>query len=119
VVKSKKAAGLPRPPQHLAPATRKWWSSVVAEFELQPHHLRLLTLACQAWDRGEQARAELEKLRTLVYVDEHKSWRPLPQVAIERDARIAFARLLRELGLDLAAPDDSRIPRQTFGRSAR
>jgi len=43
-------------PAHLAPETAAWWSHVHAEFSLEPHHSRLLTLACEAWDRCGQAR---------------------------------------------------------------
>ncbi len=50
----------PQTPAHLRPATREWFRSVVADFELQPHHVRLLTLAAEAWDRGQQAREILE-----------------------------------------------------------
>ena len=44
------------PPAHLNADTGHWWASVMAEYALEPHHVRLLTLACQAWDRGELAR---------------------------------------------------------------
>jgi hypothetical protein len=43
-------------PKHLQPATRQWFASVVEDYELEPHHVRLLTLAAEAWDRGVQAR---------------------------------------------------------------
>ena len=46
----------PKPPRHLRPATRRWFTGVVEMFELEDHHVRLLTLAAQAWDRCEQAR---------------------------------------------------------------
>jgi hypothetical protein len=51
----------PRPPQHLQPATRSWWASVARDYQLEPHHYRLLTLAAQSWDRGEQARELLAR----------------------------------------------------------
>ena len=50
------AKNVPTPPDYLQPATRDWFKSVVADFELDQHHVRLLTLACEAWDRGQQAR---------------------------------------------------------------
>lgn len=38
------------PPAHLAPETAGWWKAVLQEFVLEPHHMRLLRLACEAWD---------------------------------------------------------------------
>ncbi|TMB95017.1 MAG: hypothetical protein E6J42_11015 [Chloroflexi bacterium] len=95
-------------PQYLRPETRRWWRQVVAEYDLEPHHLRLLTLAAEVWDRYQAARATLDELG-LTY--EYKG-RPhaRPEVAIERDSRLAFARLLRELALDVEAPAESRPP---------
>jgi len=98
-----------RAPQHLQPATRRWWSSVVADFELEDHHIRLLTLAAESWDRCQQAREAIAE-HGLTYVDGHGSPRARPEVGIERDSRIAFARLLRELGLDVQPPAESRSP---------
>ena len=31
-------------PPHLAPQTRKWFTSVVTTYHLEPHHLRLCSL---------------------------------------------------------------------------
>ena len=97
-----------RPPKHLRPATRKWFRSVIDEYDLEPHHIRLLTLAAESWDRGEQARQALET--GLTFLDRFGQPHARPEVAIERDSRIAFARLLRELDLDIPGPDDSRPP---------
>jgi P27 family predicted phage terminase small subunit len=98
---------LPTPPKHLRAATRRWWSEIVAEYALEPHHLRLLTLAGEAWDRAQQARGALAR-HGLTYTDRHKAPRPRPEVSIERDSRIAFARMVRELGLDRAPAGESR-----------
>ncbi len=111
----KPAAG--RAPAHLEPATKTWWLSVVATFYLEPHHVRLLTLPGQAWDRGEQARLAL-KLNGLTYLDRAGLPRARPEVAIERDSRLAFARLIRELGLDVDAPEAPRAATIAGGRHA-
>ena len=68
-------------------------------FELAPHHVHLLTLACDALDRGSQAREALST-NGITYIDARGFPKARPEVAIERDARVAFARLLRELDLD-------------------
>jgi len=52
----------------------------------------------------------------LTVTDRHGQVRPHPAVAIERDSRVAFVRVLRELGLSDEA-NDSRPPRLT-GRYA-
>ena len=86
------------PPDHLSPAMREWWNAVVAEHDLDRHRLHLLEAACGAWDRMEQAR-EAVAVHGLTYLSKDGDPRPRPEVAIERDARIAFARLLRDLDL--------------------
>ena len=40
----------PKPPRHLKAPTKRWWKSVVDGYSLEPHHVRLLTLAAEAWD---------------------------------------------------------------------
>ncbi|MEN1679252.1 MAG: P27 family phage terminase small subunit [Planctomycetota bacterium] len=97
----------PEPPEHLQPATAAWWRDVLAEFELEAHHLRLLRLACEAWDRAQQARLVLAE-EGLIFTDRFGQPRSRPEVAIERDSRTAFARLLRELQLDCAEPEPVR-----------
>jgi phage terminase small subunit len=96
-----------RAPSHLRAATRRWWETVVTEYELEAHHVRLLTLAGETWDRGEQARNGIAE-HGLTYTDRFGSPKPRPEVAIERDAKIVFARLLRELALDVDPPAESR-----------
>lgn len=82
---------------------------MLRDYELEPHHVRLLTLAGEAWDRGQQARAVIDDLG-MTFEDRFKQPKPRPEIAIERDSRIAFARLVRELGLDVAPPEESRAP---------
>ena len=106
-----------RPPQHLALDTRKWWSSVVKDYRLEAHHIRLLTLAGEAWDRCNQARKAIDE-HGLTFTDRFACPKARPEAAIERDSRIAFARLLRELDLDVEmSPEASRPPQlQRYGR---
>ncbi len=96
-------------PVHLRAATRKWFADVLDDFELDEHHIRLLTLAAESWDRGEMARESIAE-HGMTFVDRFGSPRARPEVAIERDSRIAFARLLRELDLDVDLPADTRPP---------
>ncbi len=93
-------------PAHLREQTRAWWESVVVGFVLEEHHVRLLTLAGEAWDRCEQAREALAE-HGLTFDDRFGQPRARPEVAIERDARTGFARLLRELALDVSSPNEA------------
>jgi P27 family predicted phage terminase small subunit len=104
----------PSPPDHLSLAMQTWWRTVVDDYNLDQHHLHLLEAACGAWDRMVQARAEIDA-HGLVFRDKHGDPRTRPEVAIERDARISFARLIRELDLDVS----SEPPRPPGLRSNR
>lgn len=103
--------GSPRPPAHLEPATRKWWKSVTDDYELADHHVRLLTLAGESWDRAQQAREALAEHGT-TYTDRFGQPRARPEVAIQRDATIAFARLIREIDLEGDVAPPPRPPRR-------
>jgi P27 family predicted phage terminase small subunit len=96
-------------PIYLTPATRRWWETIAAEYELEPHHLKLLTAAAESWDRAQEARKILAA-EGLCTTDRFGQRRAHPAAGIERDAKGLFARLLRELGLDVSTPD-SRPPR--------
>ena len=92
----------PPAPQHLTTTTRGWWRSVVREYDLDDHHLMLLQAAAEAFDRLNQAREILA--REGLTVKSRQGIKPHPCIAIERDCRIGFARLIRELDLDLDEP---------------
>ena len=98
-----------RAPAHLSAGMRKWYASTEASYELDQHHRLLLQAAAEAWDRMADARAVLAK-RGTTFDDRWGCPHPRPEIAIERDARVAFCRCLRELALDVSAPDEPRPP---------
>ena len=85
-------ATTPRPPAHLSKSSAAWWRQVVKEFDLEPHHLKLLQAACEAWDRMCQARDAIST-QGLTIRDGNGIPKAHPAVPIERDSRLAFARL--------------------------
>ncbi len=105
------------PLAHLSDDMKRFYRRTVRAFQLAGHHKRLLVCAAESHDRMTQARALLVR-EGITTVDRHGQVRPHPAVAIERDSRIGFARLLRELGLadeaDTARPP--ALPRRYAGR---
>ena len=85
-------------PSHLSREATEWFESCARNYELGPHHVKLLTLACEAWDRAVQARQRIEADGAF-FENRFGEPRVHPAVAVERDCRIGFARLVRELGL--------------------
>src|ERR1039457_2929533 len=101
---------IPSAPGHLRIETQAWWKQVVHGYFLEGHHLKLLTLAAEDWDRGQEAR---EHVATdgAYQRDRFGSVKAHPAVGVERDSRRAFARLIRELDLDAEpGPGPSRPP---------
>lgn len=99
---------LPAAPRHLGTVSRRLWRSVVAEYELAPHHLALLERACEALDRIREAQAAIAA--DGAYIPGRFGLKAHPGLAVEAQCRIAFARIVRELGLDIEAPVTSRPP---------
>lgn len=98
----------PTAPGRLSPASRAFWRSIVAGYDLESHHLAILEAACDARDRMDQARTAIET--DGAYISGRFGMKAHPALAVERDSRTAMLRALRELGLDLEAPAVSRSP---------
>jgi len=96
-------------PKHLRDATRAWYAQIVEEYALEPHALRTLQAAGEAWDRYEQAR-EIVDAEGCIVRDRFKQPKKHPACGIELDARTAYLRAMRELGLDADPPDAARPP---------
>ena len=90
-------------PRHLQPATKRWFNRVTADWTLEEHHIKLLIIAAETWDRLTQAREVIAE-KGLTFQDRFGTPRARPEVAIERDSRTAFMRAVRELDLDLDEP---------------
>jgi P27 family predicted phage terminase small subunit len=97
-------------PKHLRKETRAWVKGLLSDFDLESHHYKILVKAAEAHDRGEQAR-EVVAAEGIITRDRFGTAKAHPAVAIERDARVAFMRAVRELGLDVDVPDAPRAPR--------
>jgi len=111
-------ADLPPAPEHLSAAMQAWWNDVVTDYDLDQHHLRLLEAACDSWDEMVAARQLLrEEGYTVATRDGGKKKHPAAD--IERDARLSFARLLRELDLDAEPPAERPAWRPPALRSNR
>lgn len=98
-----------QPPEHLNAESRRWYASIVSDYQLESHHLKLLQAAAECWDRAQQARESVAK-DGLIHKDRHGNLRAHPGVQIERDNRTLFARLLRELALDVELPESPKPP---------
>jgi P27 family predicted phage terminase small subunit len=99
----------PKAPRYLRATTRRWFDYVTSTWELEQHHVRILTLACEAWDRCAQAREHIAKDGLTVPTREGGA-KLHPCVRIEQESRIAFARLVRELDLDVSPPAETKRP---------
>ena len=97
------------PPSHLSADSKSWWHAIVAAYLLEDHHLRLLVACCESWDRAETARRRVSRDGVFV-TDRFGQLRSHPGIDVERKARDQFRLLLREIGLDIAPPSETRAP---------
>ena len=65
-------------------------------------------MAAEALDRAEQARKLVEAQGLIIINKKTGATKTHPAVAVERDCRIAYARLIRELDLDFTGSTDAR-----------
>jgi phage terminase small subunit len=104
---------LPPAPKGLRTAQRRLWREIVASFELEDHHLRILEAACRELDRAEAAEDTIAAEGEYITNERSKAVKPHPAGQVARSARLAAARLLRELGLE----DDVHVDVRRLSRS--
>jgi len=92
-------------PGYLSAASRTWARRILDEYELESHHIRLLIMAAEQLDKASLARDKLE-VEGCIFIDRFKQPRQSPWVVIQRNASLAFAKLLKELRLDIEPPND-------------
>jgi phage terminase small subunit len=101
-------------PEYLEATTQEWFLSVMANYQMEPHHVRLLTAACECWDRMQAAREAIREHGLTMTDPKTGVVRARPEINIERDSKIVFMKLLRELNLS-ETPPDSRPPKLKYG----
>ena len=101
----------------ISPADSAWcpdakalWASTLADYVLEPHHIELLRAACQQLTRAAMARKAIDA-DGIVIPDRFGIDKEHPAISIERQAHLAYLRLVREMGLDIDLPE-SRAPRR-------
>lgn len=90
--------------------TKKFYQATRKRYALEEHHIKLFENACGCLDQIADDRVVLKQAGRY-YTDRYGQPREHPAAISERQNKILFARLMREIGLDLVKPDDPRPPR--------
>ena len=114
---ARKSRLAPKAPAHLRDVSKAFWRTVTKAWELEPHHVRLLQIACESWDRALEAR-EAVTASGPYFTDRNNNIKPHPGIAVEQQARKQFIAALREIGLDVKAADSPRAPMLPVYRKA-
>lgn len=87
----------------------EFYQNVIENYSLEDHHEKLLMEASYCLDRIHAARMQVEK-DGMYSKDRYGGTKPHPGLKEEKDNRLLFCKLLRELNLQASA-EDSRPPR--------
>jgi len=98
-----------RPPRHLSKSSKRWWAKIIGTWQLEPHHVELLSQAAGCLDRMEAARLVVATEGAIIR-DRFNIPREHPAAKQERDEKLLFAKLCREMNLDPEPSEPSRPP---------
>lgn len=82
-------------PPHLSPEARLWWRKFTSEWALDASARLILQAGLEAFDRMRAAQRAVRRDGLI------SKGRVHPGVGVERDARLAMLRALRQLNLDV------------------
>lgn len=90
-----------RAPSHLSASSRKLWRDILSEYQINDAvGLRILQVACEALDRAENCRREIERNGQQVK-DRFGQCKSHVLLPAERDARGQFLAAVKQLNLDI------------------
>jgi P27 family predicted phage terminase small subunit len=88
------------PPSHLSAEARKIWDELLSEYVIEDTAgLKILRVACEAFDRCQSARRLIDA-DGMTVIDKAGQTKSHPLLPIERDSRAAFLAGLKSLNLD-------------------
>jgi phage terminase small subunit len=99
-------------PEGLQETGKRFYEQVLVEYDMgDAHDKARLVMACRCLDEIAHDEALIEKQGRFIkdrfqQVKEHPAGRAI------RENKTLFCRIIREIGLDITAPPDSRPPRQ-------
>lgn len=96
-------------PDYIQENGQKWLKKLFLEYSFDKSEIETCFQAAGCLDRIAQAQQAIME-HGLLQEDRHGMLKVNPGVLVERDNKILFARLCRELGV--TGPDDSRLPRK-------
>lgn len=96
----KPSSALPRPPRRLSREAKRWWNTLVSEWQLDSAALLILEGGLEAFDRMRAAQRLIEA-EGLTVTDRFGQRKVHPAVLIERDCKATLLRKLKSLALDL------------------
>ena len=80
-----------------------WLHYLDCRFELEPHERMLAKQAAETWDEIAAAKALVDKEGLMVRTD-RGGWKSNPATSVLKDARLLFARLVKQLDLGAELP---------------
>lgn len=94
----------------LKKAGLKFRRDILKNFQFdEVHDFERLNLACHCLDRVHECQAILAT-EGLFIKDRFEISKPHPGIEIEKNQKVLFIRILRELNLDISKPKDLRTP---------
>ena len=95
----------------LGKAGRQFRRKVLKEyFFTKTHDLKRLDMAAQILDRLELCDAEI-KAKNAFFTTKAGQKKENPALKTERELKVVFCRIIRELALDVEEPEDTRPPK--------
>jgi len=102
----------PKPPGRLNGPGRKFWNRVLAEYVItEAHDLERLFYACTSINQICSAEKVVSSQGAFIK-DRFQQTREHPAMRTIRDNKLLFVKIIREIGLDLNTPQESRPLRQ-------